>query len=329
MVRTLKEYFGNTPIEYFTEKNAIETLMDEIGISDQKFTGIETTSRISDDRFYLIFNTVKDGHGNKGRHIIDVIFSEPTWQQMMDVTFGVGAECDSRMVIYDNASQSYDKVSNRETAVKFASINNDCGVDTYIINTSIAENCGKNKIELKYEIEASPSCGYQTKYRKLPSIEEFEQAEFWLYYDETYDYTQEMLYDPDWWMGGPTTYLVEELIGLSPSWSNDGFYVQVTADNYLGHQMLVKLIDNKRHKIEQHFDKYELKIKRKPDTPIEITVKYDDIPFKEFTLMSIENKCEYIEKYRNLQEEFSEFLFQELFEDIDETENRVGVEATS
>ena len=150
MVRTLKEYFGNTPIEYFTEKNAIETLMDEIGISDQKFTGIETTSRINDDRFYVIFNTVKDGHGNKGRHIIDVIFSEPTWQQMMDVTFGVGAECDSRMIIYDNASQSYDKLSNRETAVKFASINNDCGVVTYIINATVAENFEKNKTALSH-----------------------------------------------------------------------------------------------------------------------------------------------------------------------------------
>jgi len=58
MVRTLKEYFGNNTIEHFTEKNAIETVMDEIGISAQKFTGIETTSRISDDRFYVIFSTI-------------------------------------------------------------------------------------------------------------------------------------------------------------------------------------------------------------------------------------------------------------------------------
>ena len=90
MVKTMKDFLENKPIEYFTEKKTIENLMDQICISDQKFTGIETTSKTNDDRFYVIFNTVKDGHGNKGRHIIDVIFGEPTWQQMMEVTFGAG-----------------------------------------------------------------------------------------------------------------------------------------------------------------------------------------------------------------------------------------------
>jgi hypothetical protein len=202
-------------------------------------------------------------------------------------------------------------------------------LDTYILNTTVVENCKKNKIDLAYNIEASPNCGYKTMYHKLPSKEEFEQAEFWLYYDEAYDYTQERLYNPDWWMSGPTTYLVEELIGLTPIWSNDGFYIQVSADNFSEHQILVELIDSKRHKIEQHFENYELKIKREPDTPIEITVKYDERPFEDFIFMTFEEKCKYVEKYRNLKDEFSDFLFEELFENIDETENRVGVEATN
>ena len=329
MVKTLKEFLEDKTVEYFTKKEKIESLMAQIGINSQKYTGIQSTNIINDDRFSILFNTIKDGHGNKGHHIIDVISGEPTWQQMMDITFGAGAECDSRIIIYDNASQSYDKVSNRETAVKFASINNECGVDTYIVNAALGENRDRNKTDVAFDIEASPEVGHRIDCNELPSKEEFEQAEFWLYFDEYGDPAQEMIYDPDWWFGGPMTYFIDGIIGLTPSWRNDGFYVQVTADNFSEHQILVKLIDNKRHKIEQHFDKYELKIKRKPDTPIEITVKYDDIPFKEFTLMSIEKKCEYIEKYRNLQEEFSEFLFEEIFEDIDETENRVGVEATS
>ena len=328
-IETLKSFLGDNWREHFTQKSTIENLMDQIGISEQKYTGIETTSRINDDRFYVIFNTVKDGHGNKGRHIIDVILEEPTWQQMMDVTFGAGCECDTRIVIYDNASQSYDKVSNRKTAVKFASINNDCGVDTYILNTTVAKRTENDGISLLYEIESSPEYVYETTYHKLPKREEFEQAEFWLYFDETYDYTQERLYNPDWWIGGPTTYFVEGVIGLTPSWSNDGFSVQATADNFTEHQMLVKLIDSKRHKIEQHFEKYELKIIREPDTPIEITVKFDERPFKDFIFMTIEEKCKYIEKYRNLKDEFNWFLFEELFEDIDETGKRLEVEETN
>jgi hypothetical protein len=329
MEKTLKDFLENISFEYFSEKKTIETLMDKIGIDDQKFTGIETSNKPNDDRFSVIFNTIKDGHGNKGRHIIDVIFSEPTWQQMMDITFGVGAECDTKIVIFDNTSPSNDRVSNRETAVKFASINNNCGVDTYIINSRIAENYVNKKIELKYDIDVSPDSGYGTKYTRLPSQEEFEQAEFWLYFDDIDDYLREMIYDPDWWMGGPMTYLIDGIIGITPFWSNDGFFVQVTGDNYPGHQMLANLIVSKRHKIEQHFDKYELKIKKDPDAPIEITVKFGDRPFKDFVLMSVEKKCEYIEKYRNLKDELSNFLCEGLFENIDETENSVGVEATS
>jgi hypothetical protein len=197
------------------------------------------------------------------------------------------------------------------------------------VNATVVDNCEKNKNEPKYDIEVLPDSGYGTEYYKLPSQEEFEQAEFWLYFDETDDYTQEMLYDPDWWMGGPMTYFIDGIIGLTPSWRNDGFYIQVTADNFSEHQILVKLIDNKRHKIEQHFENYELKIKREPDTPIEITVKFDECPFKDFIFMTIEEKCKYVEKYRNLKDELSDFLFEEIFEDIDETENRVGVEATN
>ena len=244
---------------------------------------------------------------------------------MMDVTFGAGHECDTRIVIYDNAKQSYDRVSNKETAVKFASINNNCGVLTYIVNAALFVNRQENKIDLIGNIKASPEIGYSTDYPRLPTKEQFEQAEFWLYFDEYGDPSQEMIYDPDWWFGGPMTYFIEGIIGVTPIWCGDGFYVQVTADNFQGHQMLIELIENKRNIIEQHFDKYELKIKREPDSPIEITVKFDDRPFKEFTLMSVEEKSKHIVKYQNLMDELSGFLYGELFENIhDENQKAVG-----
>ena len=72
----------------------------------------------------------------------------------------------------------------------------------------------------------------------------------------------------------------------------------------------------------------DLKIHRISDSPIEITVQYDDRQFSEFVSMSIEEKNKCAENCRNILSEFRAF-FEELIEDIDEIENRVEVEATS
>jgi hypothetical protein len=319
MVKTLKEFLGNNSIDYFSEKKTIESLMDLIGISDQKFTGIETTSKINDDRFSVIFNTVKDGHGNKGRHIIDVIFGEPTWQQMMDITFGPGRECGTKIAIFDDAVEMTDKVSNRKTAAKFASINNNCKVNTFVIAAYLTGGRENDIIDISYNIEASPDHGYIIDYRRCPSRDEFEKEEFWLYFDEYIDLGQERIYDPNWWFGGPVNFLIEEVIDVYPIWNVDGFFMRVSADNFPGHKILVKLIETKRIEIEKHFKGYDLNISKIPDCPIEISVKYDDRPYKAFVQMNIREKKKCAKNCRKIEGEFRGF-FEELIEDIDETE---------
>ena len=324
MVKTLKDFLEDKSIEHFSEKDTIEDLMDQIGISEQKYTGIETTSKIKDDRFYVIFKTIKDGHGNKGRHIIDVIIGDPTWQQMMDVTFDAGCECDTRIVIYDEAAQWNDRVSNRNTAAKFASINNDCELDTYVLGATVLEGLNKDELNISYTIEASPNVGFETHYRKLPTQKEFEQAEFWLYFDEYSAAVQERIYNPDWWIGGPVVYFIEEVIDAFPIWNEDGFYLRATAYNFSGHQTLAELLENKRNEIGQHFKGCDLKIHRISDSPIGITVQYDYRPFSEFVSMSIEEKNKCAENCRNILSEFRSF-FEELIEDIDRTEQKMAV----
>jgi len=308
---TLKDSLGNNRREYFTQKKTIREIMKQLDITNQKFIDIETTYTINDDRFGLIFKTSKNGYGHTGRIIIDVIFNEPTWQQMMDVTFGIGYKCDKRIVIYDIAAQSMDKVSNRETAVKFACINNGCNVDTYIINASVSKSSEKDRLKILYKTEAYPGDGYEAEYNNLPTREDFEQAEFWLYFDEYSDVSQERIFDLNWWIGGSVIYYIDNSIEATPSWNNDGFYVHATADNFLTHQSLVKLIETKGSEIEKHFDKYDIKIHRKPDMPIEIIVKLDDRPFREFIFMSIEEKNKYSENYRNILYDFKDY-FEEL-----------------
>jgi hypothetical protein len=324
MVTTLKDFLDNQSIEHFVKKDTIEDLLNKIGIDKQKFVGIESTKIISDERFSVIFNTIKEGNGIKGRHIIDVISTEPTWQQLMDVTFGAGADCDTKIVIYDNSAQWNDRVSNRNTAAKFASINNDCGLDTYVLGATALERRNKDELKISYAIEASPKVGYETYYRKLPTKEEFEQAEFWLYFDEYSAAVQERIYNPDWWIGGPVVYFIDEVIDAFPIWNEDGIFMRATADNFSGHQTLIELLDTKRNEIEQHFKGCDLKIHWIPDSPIEITAKYDDRPFGDFVSMNIEEKYRCAGKCRNILSEFRAF-FEELIDNIDRADQKMAV----
>jgi hypothetical protein len=102
----------------------------------------------------------------------------------------------------------------------------------------------------------------------------------------------------------------------------DGFFMRVTADNFPGHKILVKLVETKRSEIEEHFKGYDLNIKRIPDDAVEITVKYDDRPFSVFKSMSIEEKNRCGRKHRDIKEEF-QIIFSKLIKDIDETDNRI------
>ena len=141
------------------------------------------------------------------------------------------------------------------------------------------------------------------------------------------DLEKERIYDPNRWFRGPVVYFIDGVIDAFPIWNEDGFFVRATADNFPGHQKLVDLLETKHNEIENHFKMYNINISRIPDSPIEITVKYDDRPFSEFVLMSIEEKNRCAKNFRTILGEFRGF-FEELLEEIDNTEIRVGVEET-
>jgi len=191
----------------------------------------------------------------------------------------------------------------------------------------LKKNREQDKIDIAYNIDASRHYGYSNDYRRFPSRDEFDQAEFWLYSDEHFYFPQESIYDSNLWMKDSVSNFIDKGIDIYPFWTNDGFFMRVTADNFPGHKILVKLVETKRNEIEEHFKGYDLNINRIPDDPVEITVKYDDRPFSVFKSMSIEEKNRCARKHRDIKEEFQK-IFRKLIKDIDETEIRVGVEET-
>ena len=177
-------------------------------------------------------------------------------------------------------------------------------------------NRGQEKIDIAYNIDASQHHGHRNDYRRFAFRDEFEQEEFWLYSDDRFYFAHERIYDPTLWMKGSASHLIDKGIDIYPIWTSDGFFMRVTADNFPGHKILVKLVETKRNEIEEYFKGYDLNISRIPDCPVEITVKYEERPFSVFKSMSIEEKNRCSRKHRDIKEAFQK-IFSKLIKDVD------------
>jgi hypothetical protein len=320
-MKTLKEVLGNNWIEYFTRKETIENLLRIINNGHQKFVEVESIKQVNNDRISIIFSTVKDGHGNQGHNLLDVIMDEPTWDQMMDITFGIGNNCEIRIVVYDKAAEMHDKVSNRYTAIDFGGINNSYGVATYILAADLNGNYQSDGLGIRYEVDADPDCSRVTAYRRLPTRREFEEAEFWMRFNNSFLGIGEMISDPDCWINNPVHFDLNNNINVIPNWTEDGFYVEITSDSFSGHHVLLRLLQRRRSDIEQHFSVKDVQIHRLPDTPVKIAVKFDDLPFSEFVSMGTVDKNEYGSRYWQIVCEFHDF-FEDLVADLKEARQK-------
>jgi hypothetical protein len=321
-MRTLKELLGNDFLGYFTRSYTIEKLMAKIILGHQKLVGIESIKIVNEDRMSLIFNTRKDGLDNKVYNLLDVIMGEPTWEQMMDIKFGVGHKCDMRIVLYDKESGVFDIISNRCTAFDFASLYNSCGVITYLLGAEINSFNQPDELGIGYDIDAHPDIESVTPYQKLPSRIDFEEAEFWHRFGD-YSYpSQESFTNPAEVGFRPfVVYHVNNVTDVIPVWKEGGFFVKITTNNFQGHQKLLSLLRSKRREIEEHYSKKHIEIQRIPDTPIKIKVKIDDRPFSEFESMSIWEKNECAKSYREIVFEFRDF-FEGLINGLPEIDQR-------
>jgi hypothetical protein len=83
----------------FCNDEAAKQILKVAGITDQDFVNIHRTFLIDRNRLAVIVNTMKKDTLYSNRLIIDVIMGEPTWDQMMDLTFYSGRGCNPRIIV--------------------------------------------------------------------------------------------------------------------------------------------------------------------------------------------------------------------------------------
>ena len=133
------------------------------------FIRVEKIYAIDDDRLALIIKTKNKATFHSKRILLDVIMGKPTWDQMMDIAFGLGLECNPRIVVYDSCGEPDYYIEYRVAG--FAQICNDCGIETLLV-ASQALPPG-----ISYSLLTDYSLYGPSDLEEFPTREEFQKTE--------------------------------------------------------------------------------------------------------------------------------------------------------
>lgn len=284
------------------------------GMKDELLLVTKTLSNYerNGNRHGVIFMARETDTGRMQKIIIDAIYGEPNSTQVKDLTYGIGTDCDKRIIFYTLENPGYTKNEYRyehEMVNGFTKVNNDCGVETFVVNVSL--NSDKNR---KYTAEVYPDENRTTLIKKLPTKQEFDQAAFGIFYNYSSDWRNpHHIEHPENWFDNYWHLIFQDISFRYPIWTESGLSIQGVSKSEIGDINLKWFMDNKIELLKKFFDNREININTLPSGRNIMEIKLWDKPISYFAKTSIKNKeriAEAIRGYDSVTFEFLDNLFE-------------------
>jgi len=308
----LRDYFCNEVKNFFSDKDEVNRLFTELEIK-QEVENIETNNQVDDSRTTTVINTINKASGNRNKIIVDLILSEPTWQQMMDVTFETGEDCDKKIVIYDDTWSPGYEIDSSDMAFGFARNINHYKADTYIVGARAVETKNRKK-EIIYDVKEKPGENNKGRKDEAPTKEDFHQLEYALYHDINLQWEDPpLLLRPGRWFGRRSSETGPANFDYSSFWEDDGFYVGILTNYISDINMLNQIKDKGMDIIESIYKKCKIKFREESGVLSGITVRVWDRPFSDFVNSEPKEKDKLIHSGMHEHGKFS-ILIQEMIE---------------
>lgn len=274
--KTTKDLLGLEWRAHFLKEQTIEEILLASGVDDQKFIKIEKTYAINDDRLTLIVKTRNKDTFHSNWIMLDVIMGKPTWDQMMDIAFGLGLECNPRIVVYDSCGEADYFIEYRVAG--FTQICNDCGISTLLV-ASHALPTG-----ITYSLLTDYSLYGPSDLEEFPTKEEFQKTELIcnLHNVLGFDPPLEMEYFN--WPCDSIIWFVEDadLELTYPVWNKNGVFMRLTATSDRGRKQLKWLLENKQSEVKKAVGDFSVEYGESSEFPQELLAKFWDKPFTEY-----------------------------------------------
>lgn len=274
----------------FAKQETIARLLQSIELSDYDFIRIDRTYRIDPDRNGVVVILKDRKTENLLKATIDFKHGKPSWQQMMDITFGIGEGSDIRVAVHDQPD-SYDWTDDDEgeyMAESFVSILTGCGLKAYAVRMDVRLRNGRSP-EIEFTVISDPETK-KTSFEKLPSREEFEQAEFWLfYYDQLYPADPPRVLEPEFWFGGIATF-VHSWAKTSAIWNDQGIFLEAIFKTPEEIETLKRLTETKQAQLLDHYQGCDMRIETTSEGSQKLVIRFSKATFKDFVLSDGEGK---------------------------------------
>lgn len=276
-------------------EDSIEDLFNSIGINNYTLVNIRTSYAIDNNRYGIVVTVKKKDCDSLAKVIIDAINGNPTWAQVMDITYNFSDNCEKRIILYDDSmgeKSDYDHDFDEHVSKEFAKINNNCSVHTYIVKVLYSAD-GMNDQTLEYHLEEGPSINSSPSFDKVHSKEDFDKAEFWIYYDEITSGEPHLIFEPQFWF---SDYKKESMndIDFDFDWNQEGRFLHATINSITGVKKLKWLIENHYYEIHQKIKYWKVSIKKESDIFYRVTMKMSKQPFSDFVYATSDEKRKYI-----------------------------------
>jgi hypothetical protein len=286
---TLKEYLGPKWREYFCMQETIREILSATGIDDQQeFLNIERVYTIDEDRLAVVIKTQMKGTLCWNRMILDVIMGEPTWDQMMDITFSIGSECNPKIIVCDPGYQEPFLLDMKVSG--FVQINSHCGFPTFILTAGVSEE------GIKYTLVEGPHVYEDLYITRLPSKLEFQQTDFMCHVSDALQYDPPLYADYSRWPCDRWIWPLEgyDLEFVFPIWKETGVFMELRGNSRKGQEQLMWLLEHKQAEVKKGLRKYVINYDAESGFPRRIRAKLWDAPFSDFVFCDAEHKFDLV-----------------------------------
>ena len=287
--------------EMLNDTTKINEILNCIDPGNLQVENIISSYEKNNNRFGTIFMAMNYKLEESQKIIIDAINGEPNSNQVKELTYDQGADCAKRIILYTLRNHDYVKNEYRheqEMAMSFAKVNNDCSLDTFVIEVS-----WDSAKTYKYDAEVCPDENKWTSFEKLPTKLEFEKAIFRVFYNQTDQWggaENDHMDDIDDWFSG--TFWQLDIDGISfmyPVWDESGLFAQAVSITGKGADDLKSIKENNQKYLRKMFVNRETTFEIKVSGSVTMLIKLWDKPLSFFTKATPADKekiAEYLRK---------------------------------
>ena len=296
-----------------TQAEILSQLLTTIDLPHYRIKRIDRTYRMDHDRFAVIFVFQKQDDQGLQKGIVDVKHGQPSWQQMMDVTFGVGQGCDLRIAMFDgkqNELDNLDTESSQYYAQSFGRILNACEKETHLVRMRASSERNGVTFEPLWSVFDES----ELQLTELPSKQDFERAEFCLFfYGKRYFGWKPRWLEPRFWFQEESC-VKSDNVELTSRWKEDGIHLVAVFRIPMSSPRFLRSLKNKLNNAWGSYNPVSMEIKEEPMNGKSLNVWLSELPFRNFVLAG-EKEREELATYFDLAEQEFLYFIEEVIEE--------------